>query len=466
MMQDGLRRTPVGGALRPLGADDDLVSVVVNSGAGSKVDFYQERNIRYDVELDDEGSGAGELELTLRNHAPTSGQPPYVIGPFPPDDEEEDVGPILRSIEAGESVALVNVYCGTDCIPGEARMHGAPVKVATDVDLGIRYIQHYYSIRSGEQETLVLSWDDPRAWEGNSSGGIYRMTFTNQVTIRPATLHLRIEPPPGMQRRFGKSSPADRRRRRRLRGRAGSASGRRDRVRTAATRETVAQRDTLPHDARVRDLTRLGGHALRLDACSLRTTLGCQQQADPHHEERRHNKHPHGDVGSGEGSSPGPCAWRNHDLSTWRNPDVSTWRNPDVSTWRNPDVSTWRNHDVSTWRNHDVSTDIGLWEGGLGEGRCSQEQGETQNSEHRDPELLHTPSSLDIAMNSTPRVPPSQRKTNLEAPLGVRLARSPEPSRSFVTGRRSTRCAAPSRAVRSLERCPGSGPPDRRWGAP
>ena len=74
-------------------------------------------------------------------------------------------------------------------------MHGAPVQVATDVDLGIRYVQHYYSIRSGEQETLVLSWDDPSAWEGNSSGGTYRMTFTNQVTIRPATLNLRIEPP-------------------------------------------------------------------------------------------------------------------------------------------------------------------------------------------------------------------------------------------------------------------------------
>ena len=197
VMQEALRRTPVGGALRPLGADDDLVSVVVNSGAGSKVDFYQERSIRYAVELDDEGSGAAALELTLRNHAPTSGQPPYVIGPFRP--QGGDVGPILRSIEAGESVALVNVYCGTDCIPGEVRMHGAPAKVATDVDLGIRYVQHYYSIRSGEQETLVLSWDDPRAWEGNSSGGIYRMTFTNQVTIRPATLHLRIEPPPGMR---------------------------------------------------------------------------------------------------------------------------------------------------------------------------------------------------------------------------------------------------------------------------
>ena len=66
-------------------------------------------------------------------------------------------------------------------------------------DLGIRYFQRYFSILSGEEATLRLSWDDPQAWVGNSSGGVYRMVFTNQVTIRPASLSLRIEPPEGMQ---------------------------------------------------------------------------------------------------------------------------------------------------------------------------------------------------------------------------------------------------------------------------
>ncbi|HEX6581271.1 MAG TPA: DUF4012 domain-containing protein [Actinomycetota bacterium] len=195
MMQQGLRATPVGGALRPRGADDDLLSVVVNSAAGSKVDFYQERNVSYAVRLDDDGSAAAEFELTLRNDAPTSGQPPYVIGPF----RSENAGSILRTLQAGESVALVNVYCGADCIPLSARMDGVPVEVTTDVDLGMRYIQDYYSIRSGEQKTLQLSWDESSAWDGNGSGGTYRMTFTNQVTIRPATLHLRIQPPDGMR---------------------------------------------------------------------------------------------------------------------------------------------------------------------------------------------------------------------------------------------------------------------------
>ena len=238
VMQEGLIATPVGGALRPPGADDDLVSVVVNSAAGSKVDFYQERSVRYDVELSEDGSAAATLGLTLRNDAPVSGQPPYVIGPF--RSLGEGAGPILPNLVAGESVALVNVYCGADCVPQEARVDGAPVSVRTNVDLGMRYVQQYYSIRSGEQRTLRLRWDDPGAWDGNSSGGTYGMTFTNQITIRPSQLSLTISPPQGMRvvsvsaplRIEGNSAV--------YRGRARSASGRRDRVRSASARQAVA----------------------------------------------------------------------------------------------------------------------------------------------------------------------------------------------------------------------------------
>ena len=78
-------------------------------------------------------------------------------------------------------------------------MDGARVRVRTDVDLGMRYVQDYYSIRSGEQHTLRVRWDDPGSWEGNSSGGTFGMTFTNQITIRPSRLSLTITPPQGMQ---------------------------------------------------------------------------------------------------------------------------------------------------------------------------------------------------------------------------------------------------------------------------
>src|SRR5918996_1338404 len=198
-MQEGLAATPIGGALRPPHADDDLLSVVVNSSAGSKVDFYQQRKVAYAVELHDDGSASAEFDLTLANHAPTTGEPPYVIGPF--RQQGRYFGPILRRIDAGDSVALSTVYCGTDCIPveDEAELDGTPTDVQAGVDLGVRYLRHYYAIPSGEERELGLVWDDPAAWEGNSSGGVLRMTFANQVTVRPTTLQIRIEPPEGME---------------------------------------------------------------------------------------------------------------------------------------------------------------------------------------------------------------------------------------------------------------------------
>ena len=198
-IQEGLAATPIGGALRPPHADDDLLSVVVNSGAGSKVDFFQQRDVAYAVELHDDGSARAEFDLTLANHAPTTGEPPYVIGPF--RQQGRYFGPILRRIDAGDSVALSTVYCGTDCVPVEdkAELDGTPTDVQAGVDLGVRYLRHYYAIPSGEERELSLVWDDPAAWEGNSSGGVFRMTFANQVTVRPTTLQVRIEPPEGME---------------------------------------------------------------------------------------------------------------------------------------------------------------------------------------------------------------------------------------------------------------------------
>jgi Protein of unknown function (DUF4012) len=196
VMQEGLRRTPVGAALRLEGGTKNFMSVVVNSGAGSKVDFYQERTVDYTVDLRDDGSANGELVLTLDNRAPTSGQPPYVIGPF--GRGGDNAGAILQNLEAGESVALVNVYCGTECEPRDALMNGSPTTVTTEVDLGMRFIRDYYAVKSGDHKALRLRWRNPSAWDGNGSGGAYRMTFANQVTIRPAMLRLRIEPPEGM----------------------------------------------------------------------------------------------------------------------------------------------------------------------------------------------------------------------------------------------------------------------------
>jgi Protein of unknown function (DUF4012) len=92
-VQESLSNVSVGGAFQA-GADDFL-AVVVNSAAGSKVDYYQEREISYSVRLGDDQTARATATTTLSNHAPTSGQPRIVIGPFIPGAESGRVGPIL-----------------------------------------------------------------------------------------------------------------------------------------------------------------------------------------------------------------------------------------------------------------------------------------------------------------------------------------------------------------------------------
>jgi hypothetical protein len=81
-VQPGFAGVGVGGAFtRP--ADHDFLSIVENSSGGTKVDFYQDRDVDYRVELWSDGSGQGTAGVRLTNEAPTSGEPRYVIGPRP-----------------------------------------------------------------------------------------------------------------------------------------------------------------------------------------------------------------------------------------------------------------------------------------------------------------------------------------------------------------------------------------------
>ena len=54
-MQRGLALTTVGGAFDPSGTD--AISVVTNSASGTKLDFYQQRTVSYDVRLARRGHG-------------------------------------------------------------------------------------------------------------------------------------------------------------------------------------------------------------------------------------------------------------------------------------------------------------------------------------------------------------------------------------------------------------------------
>jgi len=159
--------------------------VIENSAGGTKVDFFQERRISYQVDLWDEGAAEGSTELELTNDAPTSGQPVYVIGPDP------------GFAKVGEDVQLVTMYC-VACRLEEAHRDGRRIAVSTGTEGGLTYYRDYFGTPSGTTRRLDMTWYIPDAWEGDAGGGRYRLVVFAQSTIRPTRLDVAITVPDGM----------------------------------------------------------------------------------------------------------------------------------------------------------------------------------------------------------------------------------------------------------------------------
>jgi hypothetical protein len=182
-MQRGLAAAGLDGGLRS--TDGDLSAVVVNSGAGDKVDYYSRRSITQDVTLLPEGRAVATTRTTIRNDAPSSGQPRYVIGP--------------SQGEAGANIPLIAVFCGKDCRLVRAERNGQRIRVQPGKELGFGFYRDYFSIPSGETGSLSVQTERAGAWTGDRLGGTYLLTVLGQTTVRPTTATIRIHPPAGMR---------------------------------------------------------------------------------------------------------------------------------------------------------------------------------------------------------------------------------------------------------------------------
>ena len=156
-MEQGLALTTAGGAFRPAGTD--AMSVVTNSASGTKLDFYQDRSVTYDLFLGPDGSASGTLRVELGNDSPTSGLPRYVIGPYK-----------HYSTEPGENVAVVHLYCDDGCEVESATRNGRSVELGRYEQNGHPFFEDYIRTPSGETSTVTASLYLPSAWTGTGWG--------------------------------------------------------------------------------------------------------------------------------------------------------------------------------------------------------------------------------------------------------------------------------------------------------
>jgi hypothetical protein len=183
--QEGLVAAGVAGSHS---ADGDVVRLTVNSGSGNKADFYTTRTLDLRVLLGGDGQAITDLRMETRNDSPTSGAPPYVLGP------------IVRDLGPGDLRPITVLSCHSPCDLHLAEIGGEPVGVAYGSELGIdRYGVEQHVLEAGTTERMELAWGTEGVWDGNSSGGSYRLTVLGQTTIEPTRLRLQIGAPEGTE---------------------------------------------------------------------------------------------------------------------------------------------------------------------------------------------------------------------------------------------------------------------------
>ena len=183
VLQEGLAVAHADGALAaPPG---DMVAVVVNSRSGSKVDYYAHRSIDYDVVLGGASEAISTTTVAIRNDAPDRGLPGFVIDPLAPGGEP------------GDNIALVTVSCPDPCDLVEAKRNGEDRGMRVGSELGFPWYQDFFTIPSGQTGTLQLLTKRGGVWDGNSSGGSYRVTVLTQTSVQPTEVAVTIHAPSG-----------------------------------------------------------------------------------------------------------------------------------------------------------------------------------------------------------------------------------------------------------------------------
>lgn len=182
-VQETFETLGIAGALRDSGSD--FLAVIGNSASGNKVDFYVDRRVRHQVHLLPGGAGNAQTLVALDNHAPDSGQPAYVIGPYPPVSA------------AGENLTYLSVYCDQSARLSGFEQGGAASHPSSEVELGFPVYSTTLRVPSGESGSARFDWTIGDAWSGSEDRGTYRIVYRDQPTIRVTRLHLEVRSPPG-----------------------------------------------------------------------------------------------------------------------------------------------------------------------------------------------------------------------------------------------------------------------------
>ena len=147
-VQQLFTRIGVDGALPTVRGD--FLSVVTNNFAGNKIDLFLEREIDYRARFDPEtGAVEATVTVTMRNNAPASGLPGYIIS-----NNIDRVSPTGEGLPLGYNRSQVSIY--SPLLLMEARRDGEPVSMQSEIERDRWVHSLVQDIPPGGQVTLEL----------------------------------------------------------------------------------------------------------------------------------------------------------------------------------------------------------------------------------------------------------------------------------------------------------------------
>jgi len=176
-------------ALKALGVDGSLKSavgsdymmVVGQNAAGNKVDYYARRRIAYRIDIGFDGKTSAKAEIVLKNGAPASGLPNYILGPFA---DLKDPPGLNRT--------YLSFYLPSQAGQTGATLDGKSIGLESHSERGRAVVSKFLEIPSGQSSRLQLNIQSEL-----SRAGEYRLLVQHQTGLYPDQMSLQVRIPAG-----------------------------------------------------------------------------------------------------------------------------------------------------------------------------------------------------------------------------------------------------------------------------
>lgn len=137
-----MQRLGASGAIPPV--QGDWFSVVTNNAGANKIDWYLQRTISYDAEVDlASGTVQATATVEMHNGAPASGVAVYLIG-----------NKVVPQAPMGTSIQYISLYSPLHL--DDATIDSAPLKLESDTEVGRNVYSGWIRIPPGGQTTIKV----------------------------------------------------------------------------------------------------------------------------------------------------------------------------------------------------------------------------------------------------------------------------------------------------------------------